>query len=147
MSSYHRTMWPMLPEYERWIMCFPWKSWSVAMCTRHAVLPIPLRAAITPMFPVPTPPRVDFSRILRGLLRISSFRTMLHSSVWFVAGRTRSGPFLGLFLVLLDKLLALARRHLAVTGEFHGEICLALCDGSQNGRVAEHLRERDLGVH
>src|SRR5690606_5296833 len=49
-------------------------------------------------------------------------------------------------LVLLDQILLDLRRHLVVVGELHRELGLALGGRAQLGRVAEHLRERDVGI-
>ena len=59
---------------------FPWRSLSVAMWTRQAVLPTPLRDASTPMFPRPSPPSMDFSRLRMGLLWMSSALIMMRVS-------------------------------------------------------------------
>ena len=51
-----------------------------------------------------------------------------------------------LLLIGLDQFFGHALRHLLVGGKFHGELGLALGQGTQARRVAEHLGQRHLGL-
>src|SRR6056297_1611106 len=113
---------------------------SRATSTRNAVLPMPARLITSPTLPLPRPPWIERSNTRMGLRSLTSFWYISVSSVRLVAAGG----------LLLEPLLAELFRDLrgsgSVPGEFHGELGLALSGRAQNGGVAEHLAQRDVGV-